>query len=215
MKPVQITLAVAALIGLGGTSAYAAPFTNGSFELHDPSIESDTSEPLVFAGQTLLPGWDVLVGSINYVRFNRWQPADGSYSIDLNGERSDAYAIAQTFDTLAGQQYAVSFALAGNPDDAPSVKSLVVSAAGQSATFTFDTVSHTRANMQWLTQSFTFTATGPSTTLRFDSLTSGPYGPALDNVSVVAVPEPSLISLVAAGSGLLWIKQRRRERTVR
>lgn len=205
-------LAVATLTWFASLSAQAAAFTNGSFELHDPSIESTTSEPLVLAGQNLLPGWDVLAGSINYVRFNRWQAADGSYSIDLNGERSDKYAIAQTFDTLAGQKYAVSFALAGNPDDAPSIKSLMVSAAGHSVTYTFDTMGHTRTNMQWLMQSFTFTAAGPSTTLRFDSLTSGPYGPALDNVSVAAVPEPSLLSLVAAGGGILWITQRRRNR---
>ncbi|HEX5312774.1 choice-of-anchor C family PEP-CTERM protein [Aquabacterium sp.] len=211
MNPTQWT--AIGLACLATASAQAAPFTNGSFELHDPSIESDSSEPLVLAGETLLPGWDVLAGSINYVRFNRWQAADGDFSIDLNGEHSDVYGIAQTFDTLAGQKYLVSFALSGNPDDAPSVKSFVVSAAGTAATFTFDTTGHTRQSMQWLPQSFTFTATGASTTLRFDSQTTGPYGPALDNVRVTAVPEPSLMSLLIAGSAVAWRMRRRNQIT--
>lgn len=211
MNPIQWT--AIGLVCLGSVAAQAASFTNGSFELHAPSIESDSSEPLVLAGQTLLPGWDVLAGSINYVRYNRWQAADGNFSIDLNGEHSDVYALGQTFDTQAGQKYLVSFALSGNPDDAPSVKSLVVSAAGASATYTFDTTGHTRESMQWLTQSFTFTATGDSTTLRFDSLTTGPYGPALDNVRITAVPEPSLLSLLIAGGAVTWNTRRRKQIT--
>ncbi|HET8694857.1 MAG TPA: choice-of-anchor C family protein, partial [Aquabacterium sp.] len=159
-------LAVATLAWFASLSAQAAAFTNGSFELHDPSIESTTSEPLVLAGQHLLPGWDVLAGSINYVRDNRMHAADGTYSIDLNGEHSDTYAIAQTFDTIAGQIYRVSFDLSGNPDGLPTQKSLTVSAADTSDTYSFPTTLGTRPNLFWLPQGFAFVATGTSTTLR-------------------------------------------------
>ena len=58
-----------------------------------------------------------------------------------------------------------------------------------------------------VTDTWTFTASGPTTTLEFDTADNPPtgWGPALDNVSVVAlggetVPEPG--SLLLLGSGL-------------
>ena len=57
--------------------------------------------------------------------------------------------------------------------------------------------------MGWETMSYSFTATTTGTTsLSFTSNTPGPYGPALDNVSVVA-PEPA--SLVMSGMALLTV----------
>jgi len=59
--------------------------------------------------------------------------------------------------------------------------------------------------MGWTTMTWNFTTVSSTTTLEFDSLDSlgagysGFYGPALDNVIVAAVPEPSTGLLVTAG----------------
>jgi hypothetical protein len=89
---------------------------------------------------------------------------------------------------VSGQKYDVSFDFAGNPMNGPKIKTLKVSAAGESQNFTFDITGHSAGNMGWKTQHWTFTATAAETTLEFDSADSAPnlsgWGPALDNVIV-------------------------------
>ena len=89
-------------------------------------------------------------------------------------------------------------------------------------TFTFDTTGHTYGSMGWTTITVNgLTAAGPSTDLRFSSLDdlSSAWGPALDNVSVVAqpngaVPEPSQTATFAFGAfailGMLAFARKRR-----
>lgn len=148
---------------------------NGSFEQGPPI-------PGGFIGlnpnTTTLVGWTI-TRSVEYIG-SLWQHADGRRSIDLN--ESVPGGIAQRLTTVAGDHYAVVFAMAGNPDGAPVTKTLSVSAAGQSATFT--AVRNTRGNMGWSTRVWHFVADATTTTLAFDSLTSGPYGPTLDLVRV-------------------------------
>jgi hypothetical protein len=101
------SLIVCALLGAPGF-AFAAPFTNGSFEL-GPNPGSFIT---LGAGNTQIAGWLVSAGNIDYIG-SLWQHADGSRSLDMNG--STAGAVSQTFDTNAGAQYEVRFAMAGNP----------------------------------------------------------------------------------------------------
>jgi hypothetical protein len=54
--------------------------------------------------------------------------------------------------------------------------------------------------MGWEAKSWDFIATSQTTTLEFLSLSGGgESGPALDNVAVVPVPEPSNASLIMMG----------------
>ncbi len=112
-------------------------------------------------------------------------------------------SIAQTFSTIAGQQYLVSFALAGNTYSGTPIRQLGVSAAGQSEVFSFDTTGFSDDNMGWVNKTWVFTATASTTTLEFYSLSIEPenaaFGLALDNVSVISLL-PSITLAVAPAS---------------
>lgn len=198
-------LALSVVSALGMVSgAQASPFMNGSFEL------SSAGDPGAFttltAGNTSITGWVVGGTTIDYIG-SYWVAADGSRSLDLNG--LGVGSISQTFDTVAGQTYRVSFAMAGNPAGGPQFKTLA------SATNTtvyipppFDITGHTLADLGWVTQSFTFVANASSETLTFASLTFAPsgnptypfaFGPALDNVAVAPIPEASTWAMMILG----------------
>lgn len=203
------SLVAAALFTVIAPFAIAAPSTN--------LIVNGGFENSAFAGayQTLnsttggLSGWAIEVGSVDLIN-TYWQAAGGNYSLDLSG--SEDGVISQTFATIVGQKYAVSFSMAGNPDNTDSseiVKTLQVGLAGIPL-YSFDTTGKSAANMGWETKSFQFTAAGTSSKLFFASMQDSPWGPALDNVSVTAVPEPETYALFLAGLGLMGAVARRR-----
>lgn len=187
------------------TDAHANLLINGSFE-QGPNSNTNNIPP----GSTAISGWIVTRAPIDgeVSTAGGWQAADGTHSLDLNGSPGVG-GIAQTFGTVSGQQYQVTFSLAGNPTTA-RITSLGVEAAGQSAAFSFNTTGKTLFNMGWVTKSWTFAATDSVTTLEFfstDTLDSN-IGPALDNVSVAAVPEPGPITLVLSSLVVLgWFRK--------
>jgi choice-of-anchor C domain-containing protein len=191
----------------------ASPFANGSFEAHGAGCEplpTSSGFNTFAAGNTCITDWSILNGNIDYISF-LWPAAEGTHSLDMNGD-SGPSAVQQTFDTIAGLQYLVSFSLAGNTGAPPSLKSLDVDAAGQSRNYTFDSTGFNNTVMGWAAQTFTFTANSTSTALTFTSTTGGCCaGPALDNVSVAAVgtvPEPPSTGLLVAGVALLILGRR-------
>lgn len=109
----------------------------------------------------------------------------GRRCLDLNG--AAAGGIQQSFATVAGRRYRVTFDLAGQPAGA-APKELRVTAAGQAAEFQFSVTGRTREQMGWVSKRWEFTAEGPSTMLAFETVSPfGPAGPVLDNVAVVPV----------------------------
>ena len=140
---------------------------NGSFELgQDPAA----GNIFLTAGSTAITDWFINTGTIDY--------------------------IGGTWVAIVGETYTVSFDLAGNPLAGPNIKSMTVSAAGDSEDFTFDTTGQSTLNMGWETNTWMFTAINSTTTLSFASNNDGIAGPALDHVSLTAntsVPEPSSI----------------------
>jgi len=127
---------------------------------------------------------------------------DGVYIIDLNS--STPGSISQSFATTIGQQYGVTFWLAGNPEEGSTTKYMQVTAGNvPNRQFSFDINGYTLENMGWTEKSFLFTATGTTTTLLFESLSPGWSGAVIDLVSVDAVPLPATLLLL--GSGLVGL----------
>lgn len=176
-----MSVAVTAALAFTGVS-------NGSFELG--AYSGAPFDPLG-AGSTQITGWTVDTGSVDWVG-SYWVAADGSRSVDLNGD--GPAALSQGIATTIGNTYSVSFALSGNPVCEPTVKTLTVGASGADAqVFTFDIAAagNTPSDMKWEPRTYSFVATSATTTLTFTSTTSGVCGPALDNIVVTeTVPPP-------------------------
>lgn len=202
--------AVALVCGLSSV-AQAAAFSNGSFESFEGAANATCSGGFVNCGQFNvgnpgITGWTVGGDSVDLVGL-LWEAADGGWSVDLNGV--GAGTLSQTFDTVAGTTYRVSFDIGGNFYGGPSVKTGTASVDDTVLPLSFDIGGSTAANMGWQRRSFEFTAADTSSTLRFFSTVGGDAGLALDNVQVTAVPEPQTMALWLAGLAALLLRRRR------
>jgi choice-of-anchor C domain-containing protein len=150
--------------------------TNGDFEVPNAGSSFVTYR----AGQTF-GGWVVESGSVDHVG-RLWQAANGNQSVDLSGE--GAGAIYQDLPTIPGQTYLLRFAMAGNPEGGPAIKRIEIWWDTTLVdTLSFDTTGRSKSSMGWVYHEYTVVATTNVTHLRFKSLTSGAFGPALDDVS--------------------------------
>jgi choice-of-anchor C domain-containing protein len=193
----------------------------------DGGFETPTaSQPFQdFGTGALGTAWTVTAGSVDLIG-NYWQPAEGSQSVDMSGDANGT--ISQTI-VLAPGTYKLTFAESGNPDGPPALKQLDVSLGGGTPQeFDYTIGSNSRANMLWVIQTAYFTVAGGPTALVFNDISSGsgvqnpvgpagttPWGAALDNVSLVAVPEaPTVIAgmllLLPLGASTLRVLRRNR-----
>ncbi|MEU0844990.1 choice-of-anchor C family protein [Streptomyces sp. NPDC005962] len=171
------------LVGAGTGAALAAPaashFDDGSFET--PRVAANTFVN-VGTGGTIGP-WKVAAGNVDLIGNGFWQAAEGEQSVDLNG--GNAGTVSQTFTTVPGKRYTVTYSLAGNPAGGAALKTGKVLVDGQNfQDFSFDTTGKTMASMGYVTREVSFVATGATTTLAFASTLSGAYGPVIDDVTV-------------------------------
>lgn len=161
---------------------------NGSFE-DGPGYYQEAT--------TSLAAWIVFTGNVDYSYCGScpcswWLAAHGLASLDMNGNQRGG--IRQTFTSIVGASYRVTFSMAGNWGQ--PTKHLRVRAAGQQQDFIFDSTGSSCAVMGWDDRNWTFSATDAATTLEFESLNASTpgAGPALDNVRVelVSMPQPLL-----------------------
>jgi choice-of-anchor C domain-containing protein len=182
---------------------------------------SDLEEPGLFGASyatydflsspNAITGWTIGFGSVDLIQ-SYWQPSEGKHSLDLSGNGPGM--IFQTIATTIGQQYRLSFDLAGNPDASGLKTTILNVTAGvtpQAFSFTND-ISTTKTSMAWVSKSLDFVATKNDTTIMFMSGNSSAFGPALDNVSVTAVPEPETYAMMLAGLGLVAGMARRKRK---
>lgn len=183
-------VASAALVVVAAAPAQAAGtnlVTNGNFAL--PVVPSGS------ATVSSLPGWFLVTGSdFEVVSAGTFTPpagsAPGTQSVDLN-PNGPTNINQLSIPTVAGTTYTFSFDLAGNVNGAPAVKTGVfgTNAGGPDQSFTIDTTGRTGANMGWVHETLTFTASASTTNIGIKSNTAGDFGPVITNVSVVATPD--------------------------
>jgi hypothetical protein len=239
MSRKNLLLAAAALaaVGLAATGARADAFQNGSFELgtFTDNQGGGQNTDRLFNGSTVMTGWTVVSGpadvswGISPDVFNINASA-GTHYIDLTGYCDSGCGgfyggVSQTFDTVAGATYSVSFDLGNDGQYDSNGSGLLVSAGNQSNLSFSQAFTALNANGEtsvWQTETFSFVAQGTSSTLAF----AGNKGDAfigLDNVAVSCdgdcvgttaggVPEPASWALMMLGFGGMGAVLRSRRR---
>jgi choice-of-anchor C domain-containing protein len=182
-------LAVLASIAmLGGNASATDPgnvVEDGQFGLGEPRNPFSTYS----AGQTV-GGWKVDVGNVDVNTTYFKVPDDQSNSVDLNGTATGA--ISQVLETVVGKTYTVRFLVSGNWDIGSTNRTLALRVGPLSRSLSIARPRNwSRTNMGWRQMSYPFIANSTTTTISFRStVTSGPCGPVIANVSVSAPVDP-------------------------
>jgi choice-of-anchor C domain-containing protein len=205
MRKLSAALAIALLAPL---AAHASPnlIADGDF-----SSPNGGGGFVTYSGGSSMGPWTVTGRSVDLIG-GYWQaPTIGGGSVDLDGNAPGG--VSQSISTIAGHKYEVSFMLSGNPDGGPATKTLDVSASSASPVFTYTNGANSHGNMAYAAESFTFTATGSSTTIGFASGdVATPYGPVIGEVSVTAANAPEPATFAILGVGLVGVGLSRRRR---
>ena len=202
MFNLKTSIAVAAL-ALAGAAHAAGPnlVTDGTF------AGSAGSYTTVSGNGGSIGAWKVGGASVDWIG-SYWTAPGGTNSIDLDGNAPGA--ISQTLTGLAAGEYTVTFDLSGNPDGGDATKLVDVSLGGSPAQLVKFTTG-TTSGMTWATETLTFNVAAGDQTLSFVSAdVGGPYGAAIADVSVTAVPEPASLGLLLAGIGMIGVMSSRR-----
>lgn len=140
-------------------------------------------------GSFAINGWLVTKQTVDLIG-TYWVAPGGLRSVDLDGTPGIG-AIAQSFATVPGHPYTVSFLLAGNNECAPKIKHMRVSAAGAFMDYTVNSDVTGVRDKTWPRKSWTFKAIKPQTTLQFESKdpAGGECGPVIADVRVTASAE--------------------------
>jgi hypothetical protein len=206
-----------------GSASAAELLTNGGFENIGAGAVPEGWGGLTYytdgthPDHIALPGWTVESGSVDLTwTTSVWGPADtGVFSLDINGWSPGV--ISQSFATLAGRTYTVSYAYsrnaAGAPD--PAVASVFAGGVTQQVTAPYSPALFGGPyGMKWQKGGFTFVGDGSPATIRLTALNDGNGGVFFDSVSVKGgVPEPAAWSLMIAGFGFAGAALRRRKLT--
>lgn len=201
-------ICMVSLAAAGGSLCHGQVVSNGSFE-SGPSSPPVGGVYIPAPDSTTIPGWTVVSGSVDYVGNNTWQAENGNISLDMCGH--NAGTIMQNVSGFTvGNQYRLSFYMAANVFDPPTIKNLNASVGSTSHTFTFDGTGHSYSSMGWTLDTLNFTATSSTMAVEFADLDNSDAGATLDNVSITPAPEPGAISLLCAAAALFAVQARRK-----
>jgi hypothetical protein len=193
------------------TALLATPFfaaastnliTNGSFEAN---AQANTTWNIY----NNLTGWTGGRGGIELRNNVAGKAYEGKNYVELDTTANSS--MSQSFNTLLGQAYVLSFAYSPREGVATSSNGIQVLWNGADLG-TFTGTGAASGNV-WEVETLNVFGTGGLTTLSFKSVgRSDSYGGSLDSVSVTtAIPEPATYALMAAGLGLMGFMARRRK----
>ena len=152
---------------------------------------------------------------------NSWNgqgPTASTYFIASDGDYENG-AITQTINNLSiGGVYSISFQWAGAQQTGftgATTDGWTVSLGTKSAS-TGAVANTSQGFTGWMTATFTFEATATSEVLSFLAVGTPAVPPfsLLANVDMTYIPEPTSLTLLAAGAGLLAARRIRRRRTI-
>ena len=220
MTKIGIMAAAIAASALTASSALANNLlVNGGFEdIGSANLQGWGGYTYGETYTPVLPGWTIDSGTVDITQTgSTWGPAyEGTNSLDLNGW--DPGEISQTFKTIVGKTYDVTFAYSRNPPSAPDPATATVSAGGQSLNVVAPndpSLFGGSGAMKWQLGSFDFVAQGPSSTITLTSTNPGNGGVFFDAVGVSgAVPEPATWAMMLIGLGGLGAVLRRNRQPV-
>ena len=165
---------------------------------------------LLPSDNTTITGWTVggPGEGVDWLTTPTYGADTGIHSVDL--QHVYPSSISTTIPTLAGNIYNLSFSAAAvsgytNTGDV-SAGSLINQAFAPSFSGSF-------YNQTYTPYSFTFTATGSATLIMFQA--TGPniqYGPVIDSVGVLSVPEPEEWAMMLLGFGMVGYQIKRKQK---
>jgi Protein of unknown function (DUF642) len=194
-------------------TARANLISNGSFEI---PVELAGTENDVPAGSPI-GAWTVVGNDVGLLKSDSAEPGygisafnaeDGTQAVDLTGAENSGPTdgVTQSISTISGQSYVVSFWVGAASGDSPYYVSSATDdlSINGGPSISFLSLPSNPGGVNWTFHSYTFQASGSSTSITFLNGTSSPTAYAgLDNVSVdSAVPLPSAVGggLVLAGA---------------
>jgi hypothetical protein len=148
-----ITALAVSLLFTGAAAASivtSPPVELGLF--NGPSINT------VPAGSTNINGWTIGPDRVGWIG-PFWEAGDWAMSVALPCPTPGS--VSQTLTTLAGKVSSVSFLMAGNPDGAPVIKTLIPPiCAVAPESFNFNATGASVAGMLWATKTKSFVTGG-------------------------------------------------------
>lgn len=211
MKHLARALAFTAAAAAASQVAAANLFANAGFE-----SPGNYTYQLYSGGSTAITGWTTVLSGVehyNSTAYGLGAAADGLMVVDLANYVFASGGIEQAVATQAGQRYDVSFFAGNTASSGRDGTGIVKVTLDGSTTLQFNTAVATSAAYAWAERSFSFVATGSSTTIRFWN-DQNPFAhfALIDGVSAApAVPEPTTASLLALGLLGCGLRMRRRQ----
>lgn len=198
--------------------------TNGDFELGlfaspgDPNYaiwEPGFVGTIIHPGSAILLGWDVAISPFdpdqslsselpNGLEWTRLLH-ENNRVIDLN-RGGDLWSISQQLSTVIGQQYQLSYDL--QPGSVMGGATVRFSIAGTNVQ-AFESTSSIMDSPLWENHTHRFIADASTTILNITATAIGldpASGPQIDNVKIIAIPEPATGTLLLLG--LAWLGRR-------
>lgn len=178
--------------------------TNGSFE-------SNLLRNGSWSNFNSIEGWTVGSKGVEVRNNVSGSALDGHNFVELDTTGNSS--ISQSFATVAGYTYELSFSYANRSDNRGAVSNGIAWSVGSlSGTVGQNTTT------SWTTYTTSFIGTGNPMTLTFAAIgRADSYGTSLDNVSLSVlstVPEPQGYALMLAGLGTVGLLSRRRRRNI-